>query len=119
MRLNIDTPQIQDNELPTELNKWFTNIVDQINFMFGNIIATTTPNIGGHGAGPLSVVVPGMTADSLLIPSPWIKSTTNPVTIVSATQTATGFDILFSGDPGPEAFINYVVFLQPWEAQGA
>lgn len=117
MRLNIDTPQIQDNELPTELNKWFTNIVDQINFMFGNIIATRSADIGGGGAGPISIAVPGMNAESIVIPS--IESSTNPVTIVSATPTATGFDILFSGDPGANAFINYIVFLQPWEAQGA
>lgn len=116
VRLNIDTPQIQENELPPELNKWFSNIVDQLNSNFGNIIATRTVDIGGGGAGPISVAVPGMTAESIIIPS--IQSSTNAVTIEKATATATGFDILFSGDPGVSAFINYVVFLQPWEAQG-
>ncbi len=117
MRLNIDTPQIQGNELPPELNKWFANIVDQINYMFGNIIATTV-DVGNQGAGPISVIVPGMSASSLLI-EPWYRSSTILVTILSATQTATGFDILFSGDPGLHAYVDYVAFLLPWEAQGA
>ncbi len=117
MRLNIDTPQIQGNELPPDLNRWFSNIVDQINSMFGNVISERTDNIGGAGAGPISVVVAGLTAESIVTAS--IQSSTNAVEIQKVTATSTGFDILFSGDPGASCFVNYIAFISPWEAQGA
>ena len=116
MRLNIDTPQINGNQLPPDLNRWFTNIVDQINYMFGNIVADTTANIGGGGAGPISVNVIGLTSDSVVLPI--ISSSTNPVTIQKATPTTNGFDILFSGDPGATCIVKYIAFLLPWTAQG-
>lgn len=116
MRLNIDTPQVQDNELSPDLNRWFTNIVDQINFMFGNIVADRTGNIGGAGAGPLSVAVAGMTANSIVIAT--IQASSNPVTVQKVTATSTGFDILLSGDPGANLTVNYTVFIAPWTAQG-
>jgi hypothetical protein len=116
VRLNIDRPQVQGNELPTELNKWFPNIADQLDTNFGNIIATRTADIGGHGAGPISIAVPGMSADSIVLGV--MQSSTNGVGIISTTATSTGFDILFNGDPGAHAFVNYIAFLQPWEVQG-
>ena len=120
MRLNIDTPPIQGNQLPAELNRWFSNIVDQVNFMFGNIVANRTSNLSGSGAGPYGVDVPGMTADSIITAS--IQTSTNAVNIVSVTARAlptTGFDILFSADPGLVCTVNYIAFISNWEAQGA
>ena len=116
MRLSIDTPQIQGNELPADLNRWFTNIVDQLNTNFGNIIADVTANIGGAGAGPISVAVPGMTASSVIVAT--LQSSSNPVSILSTTATSTGFNIIFSGDPGASAIVNYVAFITAWSAQG-
>lgn len=116
MRLNIDTPQVQGNSLPPELNRWFSNIVDQINTMFGNVIAEITLDIGGGGAGPISVPVTGLTAASVITAS--IQSSSNAVAIEKVTATSTGFDILFDGDPGASCFVNYIAFISSWMAQG-
>lgn len=120
MRVNIDTPEVQTNEIPPDLNRWFTNIVDQINFMFGNVIAERSEDIGGAGAGPINIPVNGMTAESIVTAS--IQSSSNPVSIQKVTAKITagmgGFDILFDADPGASCFINYIVWIGPWEAQG-
>lgn len=122
MRLNIDSPQIQNNDLPPELNRWFANITDQINQMFGNQIADRTPDLIGHtpawgtGAGPYSVPVINVLAESIVTAS--IQSSTNLVEIQKVTATVSGFDILFSGDPGASCIINYIIFTKSWAAQG-
>lgn len=115
-RPSFDTPQIQNNELPADLNQWFTHISDQLNTTVGMIVADRTPNIGGGGAGPISVVVPGFTPDTVVVAT--VQSSSNPVSIVKANATTTGFDITFSGNPGASAFVNYIAFLSSWVAQG-
>ena len=116
MRLNIDTPQINDNEVPPELNRWFTNIVDVLNYMFGNIIADKTSVDTSGGAGPVTVDVQGMTTDSIVLAM--IDNSDNAVSVQKVTAGSNGFDILFSADPGATCVINYVVFLSPFAAQG-
>lgn len=74
-----------------------------------NIIAARTANIGGAGAGPISVVVAGLTAASIVTAS--IQASSNPVEVQKVTATATGFDILFSGDPGATVTVNYIAFI--------
>lgn len=74
-----------------------------------NIKANRTANIGGGGAGPISVVVAGVTAASIITGS--IQASSNPVNVQKITATATGFDILFSGDPGATCTVNYVAFV--------
>lgn len=74
-----------------------------------NIVANRTADIGGAGAGPLSVVVAGLTAASIVTGN--IQTSTNTVEISKMTATATGFDILFSGDPGASVFVNYIAFI--------
>lgn len=74
-----------------------------------NIIAARTADIGGAGAGPISVVVANVTAASIITGS--IQSSTNAVAVHKITATATGFDILFSADPGASCFVNYVAFV--------
>lgn len=74
-----------------------------------NIKAARTANIGGGGAGPISVVVAGLTAASIVVGN--IQTSSNPVSIQKITATATGFDILFSGDPGATCTVNYVAFV--------
>lgn len=74
-----------------------------------NIKANRTANIGGGGAGPISVVVAGVTAASIIVGD--IQASSNPVDIQKITATATGFDILFSADPGATCTVNYVAFV--------
>lgn len=116
-RLNIDTPPIAGSPLSADLNRWFTNVTDQVNSMLGNVIADRTVDIGGGGAGPISVAVRGLAASSIVTAN--IHSSTNPVTIQKVTATGSGFDILFSSDPGASCFVNYNAFITPWAAQGA
>ena len=116
MRLNIDTPQIQNNDLPPDLNKWFANATDQINTMFGNLVGDRV-DVGNNGAAPPTVSVLGMTAESVITAD--IQSSTNVVQIVTVTAVAGGFDIVFDGDPGLNCVVNYQVSIQPWKAQGA
>ena len=74
-----------------------------------NIKAATTADIGGAGAGPISVVVAGLTAASVVVAT--VESSSNPVSVVACTATATGFDITFSADPGAACLVNYVAFI--------
>jgi hypothetical protein len=74
-----------------------------------NIKAATTANIGGGGAGPISVVVAGLTAASVVVAT--IESSSNAVSVLNCTATATGFDVTFSADPGASCLLNYVAFV--------
>lgn len=74
-----------------------------------NIKAARTANIGGAGAGPISVAVSGLTASSVVTAS--IQASSNAVEVQKVTATVTGFDILFSGDPGATCTVNYVAFV--------
>lgn len=116
-RPNFDTPQIQDNELPFELNRWFTHITDQLNELVNKLVFDRTANIGGAGAGPISVLVPGFTPETIV--TGVINTSSNTVTIAKMTATTTGFDILFSGDPGAVCLVNYQASITPWMALGA
>lgn len=74
-----------------------------------NIKAATTADIGGAGAGPISVVVAGLTAASVVVAS--IEASSNAVAVAKCNATATGFDITFTGDPGASCTVNYVAFI--------
>lgn len=74
-----------------------------------NLKAARTANIGGGGAGPISVVVAGLTAASILNAN--INTSSNTVSVAKITATATGFDILFSGDPGATCLVDYQAFV--------
>ncbi len=74
-----------------------------------NIKADSTADIGGAGAGPISVVVAGLTASSKIVAT--IASSSNVVSVAKCIATATGFDITFSGDPGAACVVNYVAFI--------
>lgn len=74
-----------------------------------NIIADVTADIGGGGAGPISVVVAGLTAASIVVAN--IASSTNVVAVAKCIGTATGFDITFDGDPGAACVVNYIAFV--------
>ncbi|MDD5211388.1 MAG: hypothetical protein PHV62_03170 [Sulfuricurvum sp.] len=74
-----------------------------------NIKAATTADIGGAGAGPISVVVAGLTAASVVVAS--IEASSNAVAVAKCNATATGFDITFTGDPGAACTVIYVAFI--------
>lgn len=74
-----------------------------------NIKAAVTANIGGGGAGPISVAVAGATTSS--VANATIATSSNTVSVAKCVTTNTGFDITFSGDPGATCTVNYVLFI--------
>jgi len=76
-----------------------------------NLKAARTADIGGGGAGPISVVVAGLTAASIINAN--INTSSNAVSVAKVTATATGFDILFSADPGASCLVDYQAFVAP------
>jgi hypothetical protein len=73
-----------------------------------NIVAATTADIGGGGAGPIGVLVAGATTASVVVAT--VESSSNPVSVIACTATGTGFNITFSGDPGVACLVNYILF---------
>lgn len=71
--------------------------------------AAATADIGGAGAGPISVVVAGLTASSIITAT--IASSSNAVAVAKCIGTATGFDITFTADPGAACVVNYVAYV--------
>lgn len=74
-----------------------------------NIIAATTGNIGGAGAGPITVPVAALTAASVVVAT--LVSSSNAVQVQTCIAGAGSFDVTFSGDPGASAILNYVAFV--------
>ena len=74
-----------------------------------NIKAATTADIGGAGAGPLTVVVAGLTAASVVVAT--VEASTNAVSVIKCTAGVGSFDITFSADPGAACTVNYVAFI--------
>jgi hypothetical protein len=74
-----------------------------------NIKAATTGNIGGAGAGPITVTVAGLTTASVVVCT--IESSSNAVSVLHATAGTGNFDVTFSGDPGASCLLNYVAFI--------
>jgi hypothetical protein len=72
-----------------------------------NIKVASTADIGGGGAGPISVVLAGVTSASKIVAT--IASSSNVVAVGKCICTATGFDITFTGDPGAACIVNYVI----------
>lgn len=99
-----------------EMDKWLANAVDIINqaFLtlnqaFTNLIAVQGMDVGGSGAGPISVAVVGLTASGFV--SVTLISSTNPVTISSVIPGLNQFNITFSADPGASAIIVYQAYI--------
>jgi hypothetical protein len=74
-----------------------------------NIKAGITGNIGGGGAGPITVPVTGMTASSVVVAT--IATSTNAVSVAKAVAGSGGFDVTFDADPGATCTLNYVAFI--------
>lgn len=73
------------------------------------IKAATTGNIGGAGAGPISVSVTGLTAASVVVAT--VEASANLVSVISATAGVDSFDVTFSADPGATCTLNYIAFI--------
>lgn len=71
--------------------------------------AATTGNIGGAGAGPITVTVAGLTAASVVVAT--IATSSNTVSVAKAVAGTGNFDVLFSGDPGATCTLNYVAYI--------
>lgn len=115
----LDAPVIEQTDFGPDMDRWLSNIVDIINASFntlnqafGTIIAVGQANVGGSGAGPISVTVAGLMTGNYV--SVTLVSSSNPVTVISAIAGSGSFDITFSGDPGASAIIAYQAFtVQP------
>lgn len=101
--------------IPTQSN-WYavakvgtdTSLVAPLN---SNIIAGKTADIGGGGAGAITVAVSRLTASSVVVAT--IESSTNTVAVAKVVAGAGEFDITFDGDPGAACVVNYVAFVVP------
>lgn len=71
--------------------------------------AAQTADIGGAGAGPINVVVAGVTAASVIVAS--IVSSSNTVAVAKVAPGAGSFDITFTGDPGAACVVSYVAYI--------
>ena len=111
----VDTPMIEETNWGPNATQWLTTLVDIINASFttlnqafANLLAVGQIDVGGSGAGPISVTVTGLTASNYV--SATLVSSTNPVTILSVVPGAGSFAVTFSGDPGASAIIVYQAF---------
>jgi hypothetical protein len=71
--------------------------------------AATTGNIGGAGAGPITVTVAGLTAASVVVAT--IATSSNVVAVAKAVAGSGNFDVTFTGDPGATCTLNYVAYI--------
>ena len=111
----LDAPDVEQTEFGPDMKRWLANSVDIINAWlqaFADLIQAAGVDIGGGGAGPITVPVIGLTADGFV--NARIISTSNAgITISTVTPGLNGFDITFSADPGASAIIVYQAFSAP------
>jgi hypothetical protein len=114
----LDSPILEQTEFGPDMKNWLSNSVDILNSAIttlGNInnsiLIINTANVGGGGAGPITVPLLGLTPSGFV--EARIISTTNPgITIVSIVPQLNQFTITFSADPGASAIISYIGFSQ-------
>lgn len=122
----LDPPDVEQTQFGPDMKRWLSNIVDIINANFTTIenditalnnamsflIEAKGVDIGGSGAGPITVNVIGLTANGFV--NVTLVSTTNPgITIVSVVPGLNSFAITFSSDPGASAIIVYQAYIAP------
>lgn len=73
------------------------------------VVAATSADIGGAGAGPFTITVAGLTAASVVVAT--IETSSNAVAVAKATAGSGNFDILFTADPGAVCTVNYVAYI--------
>ncbi len=112
----VDTPVLEQTQFGPDMNRWLTNLVDVVNnaftmltTAFSALFAVGQADIGGGGAGPISVTVTG------LVPSNYVGvtlfSSTNNAKIKTVTSGTGSFDVTFDKDPGASAIIAWQAFV--------
>lgn len=108
----VDTPMLEETEFGPNAKQWLTTLVDTINTTFQSfamLLAVGQINVGGSGAGPITVTVADLLSTNYV--SAILVSSTNPnITIESITPANGSFNITFSADPGASAIIVYQAF---------
>lgn len=74
-----------------------------------NIKAQTTGNIGGAGAGPLTISQAACTSSSVILCS--VKSSSNPCYIITIVPGTGSFTVTTNTDPGASLILDYVLFV--------
>lgn len=106
----IDTPDVDQTEFGSDMERWLANIVDVINDNFtalSQALAITSADVGGAGA-TVMVTVPGMVSAGTVTVN--LLSSTNPVSVVSVVPGTNQFTVTFNADPGAHAIIQYTAF---------
>jgi hypothetical protein len=111
----LDPVDLSQVDWGPDAKRWLTDVVDIINASFttlnqafANLLAVGQVNVGGGGAGPLTVTVTDLLSTNFV--SVQLVSSSNPVTIASVVAGAGSFAITFSADPGASAIIVYQAF---------
>lgn len=111
----LDPPELEQTQFGPDMKRWLSNIVDIINANFDilnetftNLITVQSINIGGSGAGPIVVSVPGLTPSGFVNVN--LLSSSNPVTVANVTVGTNQFSVTFSADPGASAIIAYQAY---------
>jgi len=74
-----------------------------------NIKAVTTSNLGGSGAGPLTVSQAACTSSSVILCS--VKSSSNPCYVITIVPGSGSFTVTTNTDPGASLILDYVLFV--------
>ena len=108
----VDAVPIEYAELHNIMERWFTDLVDQLNTALDEIDSSLyigeTADVGGMGA-VIVISCPGMTAQypSVAI----VKSSTVAQTVVSCVSGIDQITVTLTGDPGASCFINYTALI--------
>jgi len=111
----LDAAILEQTEFGPDQKRWLSNLVDIVNAGFvtienalNSLIAIGQKDIGGGGAGPISVTVTGLLSSNIV--NVQLLSSSNPVTIISVVPGSGAFTVTFSADPGASAVIYYQAF---------
>lgn len=74
-----------------------------------NIKAVTTSNIGGSGAGPLTISQAACTSSSVIVCS--VKSSSNPCYVITIVPGSGSFTVTTNTDPGASLILDYILFV--------
>lgn len=111
----IDTPMLEQTNFGPDMKRWLADLADFINTNFAilnqavtQLLAVGQVDVGGGGAGPLTVPVTDLLSTNFV--NVTLISSSNPVTIITVTPGNGSFDVTFSADPGASAIIVYQAF---------
>lgn len=105
----LDTVDVEQTQFGPDMKRWLSNAVDIINQQFQALdlmIETKGVDVGGAGAGPISVPVIGLTTNDY-VNVRLISTSIANVTISDVSVGTNAFNITFSSYPGPSAIIVY------------